>query len=115
MIATHPGEVSTERELSEMISLGAIIEYPFLWCMPSRGPIVGWSALRMSPGDLACTLRKLGIENCVVTTDFGQWVNPPPAEGMRMAIAALLQAGLVPEQVSTLVKTNPLRLIGNTS
>ena len=52
------------------------------------------------------------MEHCLVTTDFGQWVNPPPAEGMRMAIAALLDAGLKADEVTILVKTNPLRLVG---
>ena len=65
----------------------------------------------MTPEELAGTLKALGVENCVVTTDFGQWMNPPPAEGMRMAIAALLQAGMEPEEVSTLVKVNPSRLL----
>ena len=65
----------------------------------------------MSPGDLASILRKLGIENCVVTTDFGQWVNPPPAEGMRMAIGHLLVAGLGIDEIEALVKTNPIGLV----
>ena len=47
-----------------------------------------------------------------MTTDFGQLVNPPPAEGMRMAIAALLDAGLAPAEVEALVKTNPHQLVG---
>ena len=105
MMATHPGEVATMGEQAEMIALGAAVEYTFLSCMPSRGT--------MSPQELVSVLRNLGIDNCVVTTDFGQWMNPPPAEGMRMAIAALLQAGLEPEQVSKLVKTNPLKLVGD--
>ena len=54
----------------------------------------------------------LGVGRCVVTTDFGQWMNPPPAEGMRMAIASLLDAGMATEEVAALVKVNPLQLVG---
>ena len=103
MIATHPADVATMDEQREMISLGAYPEYTLLSCMPSRG--------RMSPEELVSTLRDLGVEHCIVTTDFGQWENPPPAEGMRMAIAALIQAGMTHDQVSALVKGNPLQLL----
>ena len=104
MMATHPGGVATKEELREMASLGAYIEYTFLSCMPSRAGV--------RPADLVGALRGLAVDHCVVTTDFGQWMNPPPAEGMRMAIAALLEAGMGPEEVSTLVKLNPARLLG---
>jgi hypothetical protein len=57
-------------------------------------------------------IRSLGVGNCIVTTDFGQWQNPPPAEGMRMAIAALLDAGMTSDEVTTLVKGNTAQLVG---
>jgi hypothetical protein len=103
MVATHPGGVATIDEQLEMVSLGAYLEYTFLSCMPSHG--------RVTPDELVSTLRTLGVGNCVVSTDFGQWMNPPPAEGMRMAIATLLHAGMEPEEVSALVKVNPSRLL----
>jgi len=90
--------------MHEMTSLGALLELTFLSCMPS--------VANATPGGIADLVNTLGVESCVVTTDFGQWVNPPPAEGMRMAIAALLDAGLGASDVSTLVKENPLRLLG---
>ena len=105
MLATHPGGIATEEEQLEMSSLGAYLEYTFLSCMPSRA--------RYSVEELAATLRRLGVERCVVTTDFGQWMNPPAAEGMRMAIASLLGAGLADDEVARLVKANPLELIGD--
>jgi hypothetical protein len=104
MIATHPASVATMDEQREMVSLGAHVEYTFLSCMPGQR--------RASPADLVSAVRELGIEHCVVTTGFGQWMNPPPAEGMRMAIAALLDAGMEPDEISTLVKVNPSQLIG---
>ncbi len=105
LIATHPGHRSTREELGEMARLGAYIEHTFLSCMPSRG--------RTTPAEVASLIGELGPERCVVTSDFGQWMNPPPAEGMRMAIAELLNAGMSPDDVTMVVKTNPQALVGS--
>ena len=104
MIATHPDGVATLEEQQKMIALGAYQEYTFLACMPSRA--------RRTPQQFVETIRSLGVSNCIVTTDFGQWQNPPPAEGMRMAIAALLDAGMTSDEVTTLVKGNTAQLVG---
>jgi hypothetical protein len=106
MIATHPHGVAGQDEQREMASLGAYLEYTFLACMPARGT--------MTPKELVGTVQSLGVDSCIVTTDFGQWMNPPPAEGMRMAISALLDAGMKPEDASRLVKENPIELVGLT-
>ena len=102
LVATHPAGVASLDEQREMAALGAFLEYTFLACMPSTGS--------MTCTQLAEAVSELGADRCIVTTDLGQWMNPPPAEGMRMAIAALLQAGLPPEEVTKVVKDNPARL-----
>ena len=104
MVASHADGVATVEEQRRMIALGAYPEFTFLACMPA------WA--RMTLKHLAETIRNLGVGNCVVTTGFGQWQNPPPAEGMRMAIAALLDAGLTSSEVTTLVKHNTVQLLG---
>ena len=104
MIATHPGGAASIDGQRRLIALGAYAEYAFLACMPARAEI--------TPSELAATLRALGVDNCIVTTALGQWMNPPPAEGMRMAIAALLDAGMSADEVATLVKRNPAQLLG---
>ena len=104
MIATHPGGAASIDGRRRLIALGAYAEYAFLACMPARGEI--------TPAELAATLRLHGVDNCIVTTALGQWMNPPPAEGMRMAIAALLDAGMSADEVATLVKRNPAQLLG---
>ena len=48
----------------------------------------------------------------MLTTDFGQWLNPVPAEGMRMAIAELLNVGMKPEELISLTRENPINLVG---
>jgi hypothetical protein len=103
MVVTHPTEVASPDELKTMVSLGAYPEFTFLSATPSSA--------KTTPKKMADAIKVLGVEHCVVTTDFGQWMNPSPAEGMRMAIAELLHAGLTPDDVSTLVKGNPSQLL----
>ena len=104
MLATHPALTASLDEMARMTAAGAFVELTMLTCMPSFS--------LMTLDAIVETVRNLGAQRCVVTTDFGQLVNPPPAEGMRMAIAALLDAGLTPAEVEALVKTNPRQLVG---
>ena len=103
MIATHPYNVATYPEMELIASTGAYIEFTFLSCMPTKQT--------MSPRIMSEQILRLGVEKCLVTTDFGQWTNPPPAEGMRMAVAALLDSGMSVDDVATLVKHNPKKII----
>ena len=104
MLATHPLLTASRGEMAALTAAGAFVELTMLACMPSFR--------LMTLEAIVETVRALGPQHCVVTTGFGQLVNPPPAEGMRMAIAGLLDAGLTPAEVETLVKTNPRRLVG---
>ena len=104
LLATHPALTASLDDMARMTAAGALVELTMLACMPSFR--------LMTLEAVVETIRALGTQRCVVTTDFGQLVNPPPAEGMRMAIAALLDAGLAPAEVEALVKTNPRALVG---
>ena len=84
-------------------ALGAYVEHSFAACMPG--------VAETSPARLAENVRAATVEASVLTSGFGQWYNPSPAEGLRMAIAAMLAEGLEPCEVETLVKHNPTRLL----
>ena len=99
----HMGQETGER-LVELASLGAYVEHSFAACMPSGG--------RLAPRRLAERIMAAGVESSILTSGFGQWYNPPPAEGLRMAIAAMLAEGLTLDELETLVKRNPARLLG---
>ena len=100
MVASYPCIKSSIDELNKIISLGAYLEYPFLACMPSIGTI--------TPEKMKEEIKTFGVGHCIITTDFGQSINPPPAEGLRMAIGHLLVAGLGIDEIEALVKTNPI-------
>ena len=94
----------TAADMKAMAEMGAYVEHCLHVMMPTT--------YRLSPQELVETIRTIGPENCIVSSDFGQDFHPMPAEGMRMGIAILLQAGLDEVEVGMLVKDNPSRLLG---
>lgn len=56
-------------------------------------------------------IREIGLEHFVVGTDYGIRSGPAPIEGMRTLISSLLDLEFTPEEIHTLVKTNPQRLL----
>jgi hypothetical protein len=106
VIITHPfGSVHllTLEEAHELAGKGAYIEFLFAHCMP---PMI------MSPEKIAGLVKTIGIEHCVLGTDFGQMFNPPPTEGFRMMLTLLLKFGLSEEELRVLVKLNPAKILG---
>ena len=94
----------TVEDMKTLASMGAYIEH----CLHVMMPLTN----RMKPRELAETMSAIGLENCIVSSDFGQDYHPMPAEGLRMGVATLLQAGLEEVEVGLLVKDNPSRLLG---
>lgn len=95
--------IPQNNDLKDLSDLGAFIEFRFSSCMPSDRSI-----------EIEEIIEKIGFigsERCIVTSNFGQWFNPPPAEGIRMAISSFLQKGLTEDQITKLVKSNPLDLL----
>lgn len=56
-------------------------------------------------------IREIGIEHFVVGTDYGIRSGPTPVEGMRILISSLLDLEFTPEEIFTMVKTNPESLL----
>lgn len=94
----------TVEDMKTLASMGAYIEH----CLHVMMPLTN----RMPPKELADTMTAIGLEHCIVSSDFGQDHHPMPAEGLRMGVATLLQAGMEEVEVGLLVKDNPSRLLG---
>ena len=62
--------------------------------------------------EVAEYIRELGVEHCVMTTDFGRYALSTPTEGLRQYIACMLDLGISADDVRTMVKTNPEWLLG---
>tara|TARA_B100001013_G_scaffold336830_1_gene256429 strand:- start:122 stop:868 length:747 start_codon:yes stop_codon:yes gene_type:complete len=109
IVVTHGTTMSfwtgmTLEDMKTLASMGAYIEH----CLHVMMPLT----YRLAPRELVEIIMAIGTENCIVSTDFGQDYHPMPAEGFRMGIATLLQAGMEEVEVGMLVKDNPSRLMG---
>ena len=102
LVVTNPAARFGADEASQLLSHDLYVELPFLSYYP--GPEAG--------NRLRSDIEQIGPDQCIVSTDFGQWTNPPPAEGMRMAIAALLDAGMREADIVKVVRRNPLACVG---
>ena len=109
VVVTHGTTMSfwtgmTVEDMKELAGMGAYIEHCLHVVMPTTH--------RLDPKDLANTIKEIGPEKCILSTDFGQDFHPMPGEGMRMGIATMLRSGLEEVEVGMLVKDNPSRLMG---
>jgi len=105
---THPltrgfGYQCSLDEQRELASMGAVIEHCFVACMPVLGSL--------DPSVIVEHIRAVGVDRCILSTDFGQLANPSPVEGFRMMIAAMLECGLSEDEIERLVRTNVERLL----
>lgn len=107
-VITHPFTIA-EHQLSleqqrKLVKMGAYIEHCFSPCLRNEG---GFSPIRIVEA-----VKALGAEHCVLSTDFGQYYNPPPVEGMAMMVTVLKKNGLSGRELELTTKTNPAWLLG---
>jgi hypothetical protein len=57
-------------------------------------------------------IEKVGPDKCVMATDFGSMLNPPPVEGMKLYIRLLLAMGASETDIRTMLVTNGSHLLG---
>ena len=104
VLVTHaefPSQSLTGEEQKELADLGAIIEHCFTTTYTNKAP---W--------DVAfANIRKTGVSRTVISTDLGQTINPPVAEGFAMFAQRLLDAGFSVDEVRTMAVTIPTRLV----
>ena len=110
MVITHPTDAEflektcTIEELQKLAKMGAYSEFTLVGILPNE--------FCHNPVKIVETIKAIGPEHCIISTDLGQPQNPLPVEGMRLFIATLLHHGLTQKEVEYLVKVNPARLLG---
>ncbi len=57
-------------------------------------------------------MKKFGVENFLVSTDFGVYTLPHPVEGFREWIACLMDCGWTDEEIRTVTTHNPGKMLG---
>ncbi len=104
VVVTHaefPSQNLTGGEQRELADLGAIIEHCFTTTYTGKA---AWESA-------FANIREAGVSRAVISTDLGQTINPPVAEGFAMFAQRLLDGGFTADEVRTMAVTNPTRLI----
>jgi hypothetical protein len=104
IVVTHaefPSQNMTAAEQVEVADLGAVIEHCFTTMYTNKAP---WDAYFDS-------VRKVGPARVVLSTDLGQTINPPVAEGFAMFAQKMLDAGFSSAEVRRMAVTNPTALV----
>jgi hypothetical protein len=104
MLVTHaefPSQDLTIEEQVELANSGALIEHCFTTMYTGKAP---WDVYFDS-------VRKVGPERVVLSTDLGQTINPPVSEGFAMFAQKMLDAGFRKDEVHRMVVTNPGALV----
>jgi uncharacterized protein DUF6282 len=104
VVVTHaefPSQNLTGDEQKELADLGAVIEHCFTTTYTNKAP---WEAA-------FANIRRTGVSRTIISTDLGQTINPPVAEGFAMFAQRLLDAGFTAGEVRTMAVTIPTRLI----
>ena len=112
MIVTHPMSSSVLMNVAQMqeaAKTGAFIELVYVPTLTKES--IGRKA-SFSVADVANTIRKVGPEFVILSTDMGQVGFPPPPEGMAAYIAELRAQGLTQRELDRMTKENPARLLG---
>lgn len=107
MIVTHASEsvpnmsVADQRRCAEF---GARIEHSFLAvtpCCPGNIPLAM----------IAEQIREVGVENCILTSDFGQAPNGPPVPAFGEHLGRLSELGFADAEIRRMIVENPLSLL----
>jgi hypothetical protein len=106
ILVTHPEwrliamPVEVQRRLVEK---GAIMEH----CLYATTQLGG----SLNPEEIAKQIKSVGAENCIMSTDFGQKVNPLPIDGMVSYIELMRKHGISSEAIDVMTKENPKKIL----
>jgi len=117
VLVTHalqsPGELSLD-DIKRCVEMGAFIEHVYLATL--MGPkahlewMRGWRYVSIEM--YAQTIKAIGAQHCVLSSDLGQYLNPTPTDGLKEFILALVKQGITNEEINWMARKNPARLLG---
>lgn len=104
VLVTHaefPSQNLTAEEQVQLADMGAMIEHCFTTMHTGKAP---WTTVMES-------IRAVGPERCLLSTDLGQTINPPVAEGFAMFAQTLLDGGFIVNDIRRMAVTNSAALV----
>ena len=104
VLVTHaefPSQNLTAQEQFELAEMGAIIEHCFTTMYTGKS---SWEGMFEAT-------RKVGTTRTMLSTDLGQTINPPVAEGFAMFAQKMLDAGFTADEIHHMAATIPASLV----
>ena len=99
--AEFPSQNLSADEQLELADLGAVIEHCFTTMHTGKA---SWAGVFES-------IRRVGPERCILSTDLGQTINPAVSDGFGMFAQTLLDGGFTAADVTRMAVTNPTSII----
>lgn len=94
----------TVPQMQEAARLGGKIEFVY-------NALIGSNKM-FELKEYADAIRRVGPENCFLSSDLGQAGNPLHADGLAAFLTGLAKLGFSPAELDLMSKTNPARLLG---
>ena len=107
IVVTHAMIAPIHMQIDAMkaaIASGAWIEFVY------NGLIGPFKEFELA--DYARTIRAVGVDNCVLSSDLGQPVNPLHPDGLIAFFDGLEREGFTPEEIDVMSKNNPALILG---
>lgn len=126
IVSSSVTKIAPIAALQEMAAKGAFIEFSFAaYTAATPIPLTHYyvekeyisidEGMQEAPQggitEVARQISAVGARHCIMSTDFGRYALSTPVEGLRQFIACMLDLGISPEDVRTMIKTNPERLL----
>jgi hypothetical protein len=109
IVVTHPVASFVNYSVDQMweaLDAGATyLEHVFNDCTPQV-------ADPLPPSALGNAIKAIGPEWCIMSTDSGQVVNPPPVKVMTRYIQEMLEYGFSEKAIRLMTTKNPARILG---
>ena len=127
IVSSSVTKMASNEALQEMAAKGAFIEFSFAaYTAATPIPLTHYYVEKeyisidegMQEGpkggiiEVAQQINAVGAEHCIMSTDFGRYALSTPVEGLRQFITCMLDLGISPDDIRTMVKMNPERLLG---
>ncbi|MEE2988991.1 MAG: DUF6282 family protein [Planctomycetota bacterium] len=101
-------------QLKEVASLGAKMEC--VWMTNLTGKNSHLASMRhwkkITSEDYARTIRVVGAEHFILSSDLGQYLNPIPTDGIKAFILDLAAAGFSEKEIDLMCRRTPASLLG---
>ncbi len=101
-------------QLKEVAALGAKMEC--VWMTNLTGKTSHLASMRhwkkITSEDYARTIRAVGAEHFILSSDLGQYLNPIPTDGIKAFILDLAAAGFSGKEIDLMCRRTPAHLLG---